>query len=498
MIGKLAAHALGSLAIIVLVFTLSPRVFAGDTDTARNYLSTIVSCLSTIFALCISITLVAIQLTSSRYTHRVLDLFIKMPFNISLTLFYFVTIIQSLFLLSRITEPIHETLPSYLQPQMNADMVLVVMCFIILIVYMYAVMRMLKPEQIVAAIEREFSAAIKRRKEHDALLRVEQICDIAKRAAGDMDSTTGMIAVSSLQKMAADGTDKTRASVIRQYIEIGAIAAKEREGGMLGAVLYSLTTIGEAALAQRHIRDGQDVVRAFERIVRSGLIGQQLFHFIEEAVSAMYELAGKAIRLVNSKEGECERAEEFAEKVFESIRKIGEEVLAREIEGAAYVARTLLAGNFGRLVTAVSGLRPEESLSETGWRLLCAYLSLARLLIMKAELRDLVPITSWLRDEMPLVCTVTQGAEAALREEVALFTGAMLGAVADYADRPEAVRLFVHALAARRPWPSAIQESSEQRRSLIRVLFDYRDPQPHIQVANAQWASYRQARGEQV
>lgn len=503
MFGKWTAHAVGSLLIIGLVFTLSPRVFAGDTDTARNYLSTIVSCLSTIFALCISITLVAIQLTASRYTHRVLDLFIKLPFNVSLTLFYFVTIIQSLFLLSRITEPIHVTLPSYLQPQMNADMVLVVLCFIILVVYMYAVMRMLKPEHIVAAIEREFRVGILRHKERDALLRVEQICDIAKRAAGDMDSTTGMIAVSALQKMASTGTRETRASVTRQYIEIGAIAAKEREAGMLSAVLSSLTTIGQAALAERRLDDAGDVIQAFERIVRSGLIGQQLFHFIEEAVFAIYELAGKAIALSGATAQERAHTEAFAEDAFAAIRKIGEEVLAREIEGAAYVARTVLAVNFGRLLGQMASLgdrQPERQVAtEACWRLLCGYLRLARMLVAKAELRDLVPITTWLREEMQDVTDSAGERPAAIQTPAAvLYTPCLLAAAAAYANRADAVRLIVHAVAARADWPCELEREIALRRVLIRALFDYLDPLPFVGAVKEEWLNYRAAKSTPV
>lgn len=512
MTGRWLAHGIGSLAIIGLVFTLSPRVFAGDTDTARNYLSTIVSCLSTIFALCISITLVAIQLTASRYTHRVLDLFIKLPFNISLTLFYFVTIIQSLFLLSRITEPIRETLPSYLQPQMNADMVMVVLCFLILIAYMHAVIRMLRPEQIVTAILHEFAVAM-RRKEGEALQRVEQICDIAKRAAGDMDSTTGMIAVQALQKMAVDGTKVTRQSVIRQYIEIGAIAAKERESGMLGAVLYSVAMLGESALTQQRLDDADEVVRAFERIVRSGLIGQQLFHFIERAVSAIYELADKAMRTAGEAVEARSLVEAFAERAFESIRKIGEEVLAREVEGASYVARTLLARNFGRLIRSAVQLREmgEGELSETGWRLLCDYLSLARMLLVKAELRDIVPITTWLREELSVdsgdsgdagAGSAADGLASAqghgAYEVVPLYCAILLAALADYSDRKEAARLILHAVAARRPWPRGLRAALTMRQIALRPLFDYRKPLAYIDRAILDWDAYRDGRQSAV
>ncbi|GMA61803.1 DUF2254 family protein [Alicyclobacillus fastidiosus] len=91
--------------VICLVFVRPPLVFQGDTDTARNYLNTIVSSLSTILALCISIILVAIQMTASNYTHRVLDFFVRLPYNASLFLVFFTTIMHSFLLMAKIREP---------------------------------------------------------------------------------------------------------------------------------------------------------------------------------------------------------------------------------------------------------------------------------------------------------------------------------------------------------------------------------------------------------
>jgi uncharacterized membrane protein len=72
-------HLLFAMLVTVLVFLHPPAIFSGDTDTARNYLNTIVSSLSTILALCISIILVAIQMTAANYTHRVLDFYVRLP-----------------------------------------------------------------------------------------------------------------------------------------------------------------------------------------------------------------------------------------------------------------------------------------------------------------------------------------------------------------------------------------------------------------------------------
>jgi len=381
---KWAVHGLISCAVIAAVFLFSPRSFAGDTDTARNYLSTIVSCLSTILALCISITLVAIQLTASRYTHRVLDLFVKLPFNVSLMLFYFVTIIQSLFLLSRITEPIRETLPPYLQPQMNADMLLVVLCFAILIGYMYAVMNLLKPERIVAEIEREFCGNIRRDRARDALQNIEQICDIAKRAASEMDSTTGMIAVTTLFSMAKQ-TRAARASVVRQFVEIGAIAAKEREGGMLGGVLASLRRTGHASIAESDMDEARAAVTALLRLTRTGLLGQQLLPFVQDVVAALFGLARRG--------AQCDVS--FALDAFAAIAEIGREAVLCEPDGGDYVARSVLSEPFGRLLQALPMADSRSRLA-----LICEYARLLKVVLARCDPATMEAVIVWVAHEL--------------------------------------------------------------------------------------------------
>ncbi len=484
LIKKMVLHALTSGTVIALIFALSPKGFVGDTDTARNYLSTIVSCLSTILALCISITLVAIQLTATRYTHRVLDLFLKLPFNISLILFYFVTIIQSLFLLSRIQEPIRETLPGYLQPQMTADMILVLFCFAILIAYLYAVMQLLKPERIVAEIERECRYAMLRLRDREALDKVEQICDIAKRAAGDMDSSTGLVAIHALEKVASEGSRTPRASVTKQFVEIAVIAAKEREGGMLGSVMAALYAIGSEALASGRMQDARDVIHAYERIVRTALVGQRLMPFVEEAVADMFRLTGRAVR------GQAQTVTKehalFAQKTFHAVRKIGEEVLASEEDGQTFVARSILSAAFGKFLRSLEQIVP--LLPDGLWPVCLDYGILAKRLIEKAELSDLAPVTTWLRSDLGSCA----GGSDTGRSQLAI--AVMVCALSHAAGRQEAQRLIVHAVASIAPLsPDAVSDMSENYR-LWRPLFDFADPRPHLQAAALAWGDYRKLR----
>ena len=468
---RMIMHAVVAGAAIALVFVLSPRSFAGDTDTARNYLSTIVSCLSTIFTLCISITLVAIQLTASRYTHRVLDLFLKMPFNISLTLVYFVTIIQSLYLLSRITEPIHETLPAYLQPQMNADMVLVIICFGMLVLYMRAVMQLLKPERIVAEIKGEFYRSLRRRRVAEALEKVEQVCDIAKRAAADMDSTTGMIAVRALYSMSERGTRRVRGSAVTQFVEIAAVAAKEREGGMLGAVLESAHALCEDAVLRRSWKAGREAVNALERITRGSLVGQQLFPSVEYAVETLFNLAELALaEQVKDEEnrGDAPHAVQFAEHACQAVLRIGREILLREADGEMYVGRAVLGRRYEALLVALSGYEDgQQGREAAAARMVVGASRLCGALMEKGRVRHTAPVVAWLG-------RAVQSEQPRLRAW-ALAMSALVCALAGFLDRPDIRELLLATVALSADWPGEALSRLPVDYEDVWAIYDYAD-----------------------
>lgn len=445
--------------IISLVFFFSPKAFVGDTDTARNYLSTIVSCLSTIFALCISIALVAIQLTASRYTHRVLDMFLKMPFNASLILFYFVTIIQSLFLLSRITEPIHMTLPSMLQPQMNADMILVVFCFVILIVYMYAVMKLLKPEQIIDNIQLEFRAAVHKRKTAEALIRVEQVCDIAKRAAVEMDSTTGTATVRTLMLMASMGDPQMRQSVARQFVEIGSIAAKERESGMLISVLHALQEMGTRHQDEGWFEDAPRVVEALRQLTRSSLIGQDQLPYVEEVVENLFRISTTA--LTNA----CEKGEACADllsEVVTAMKAIGLDVLARDRAGLSYVMEDLIPVKLFQLRTLSVSAGLFVYAERVRRNALLAQLAMVNVALLDAPRSAFTAL-------LCALCDVEAARDITERSELILFCAAL----ARYMKREDVVKLCLSRLPA-----CNVRESdwTGAERVALSRLFDFEDP----------------------
>ncbi len=319
-------HLLISLLVLVLVFLHPPAMFSGDTDTARNYLNTIISSLSTILALCISIILVAIQLTASNYTHRVLDFYMRLPYNVSLFLFYLVTIMHSFILMADIKDPERDPLPASLNREMSADLVLVVICFVSLLMYMYAVVQLLKPDKIISLVLRDYRKAYERGKFQAALENVEQVCDIAKRAASFSDSVTGMRCMDAMLVIAADlplptGLDDPllgiHQNLVDQWVEIIGVAVKEKETGVIYAVLDGLQVQGENYVRQGAWQAAELVIRAYRHLTFSDFLADGQVFYADKVADRLYYLAHCA-----AKQGY--RGETFSVRTWDVIRMIGE------------------------------------------------------------------------------------------------------------------------------------------------------------------------------
>lgn len=399
-------HLLLSGVIILVVFLRPPNIFSGDTDTARNYLNTIVSSLSTILALCISIILVAIQMTASNYTHRVLDFFVRLPYNASLFAFYLVTIMHSFFLMAKIRDPVNDPLPLRLRPEMSADLVLVVICFISLIIYMYAVVQLLKPERIIRLILRDFSRACHRRRWRAALDNVEQICDLAKRAASVNDSVTGLRCTEAMLFTASSLPLPTSAehpllavhgSVVDQWVEIVGVAVKERETGVLYGALDALHQQGMSYIQARAWPVAELVIKAYRHIVFSHLLSEGQTFYVDRVATRLYQLALCAA-------AENARGRVFCLRTWQVVQTIGENAFNAQPATAGTLMEGFLLPE--ELDDTLERLRhPEEA-----WHALGTYFALWKAFVRISSVRDAARWAAWWednvrRDEMTRMAT---------------------------------------------------------------------------------------------
>lgn len=404
-------HLFFSGLVILIVFIKPPAAFfSGDTDTARNYLNTIVSSLSTILALCISIILVAIQMTASNYTHRVLDFFVRLPYNGSLFVFYLVTIMHSFFLMAQIHDPMPEPLPPKLVPQMSADLVLVVICFISLLVYMYAVIQLLKPERIINLIIRDYNRAFARGHSRAALDNVEQICDIAKRAASVSDSVTGMRCIEAILDIGAylplptdreDVKMELHQNLLDQLVEILGVAVKERETGLLYGVFGALFTQGCYYIEKRSWVVAEAVVKAYRHMVFSHLLTEGQAYYVEGVAERLYGLALSAVQ-------EGERGQAFCIRTWQVVRIIGENVFSTQAPAGSTLTEAFLMPSV--FAPSLSGLAQEEY-KESG---LISYFGLWKAFAQSAFVRDVAEWAAWWEGHVTDVSGKATGQELAL------------------------------------------------------------------------------------
>lgn len=383
--------------IILLVFLKPPLVFSGDTDTARNYLNSIVSSLSTILALCISIILVAIQLTASNYTHRVLDFYVRLPYNGSLFTFYLATIMHSFFLMASIQDPVSsDPLPLRLRTEMSADIVLVVICFICLLMYMYAVVQLLKPDKIISLILREYRRAVYKERWPSALESVEQLCDIVKRSASVSDSVTGARCVEVMEQIAGqlpipDGPQGQllglHQTVVDQWVEMVGVAVKERESALFYGVLDALQSQGRLYIDRDAWKAAELVIKAYRGLVFSHLLSEGQVFYVERVPDKLYQLASAATE-------RGERGRLFALRTFEIARTIGESAFGCQPAGVKSLMEGFLMSN--RLPGLFAGLETDESREDA----ITTYFELWKSFAYCTTMRDVSRWARWWLSEM--------------------------------------------------------------------------------------------------
>ncbi len=404
-----AFHLLLAALLITIVFLYPPEIFTGDTDTARNYLNTIVSSLSTILALAISIILVAIQLAASNYTHRVLDFYMRLPYNASLFLLYLVTIMHSFVLMAKIRDPVRDPLPRALVPEMSADLVLVVICFVSMLIYMYAVVQLLKPERIVHLVIRDYQRACQKRDWHAALDNIEQICDIAKRAASASDSVTGMHCIEVMREIGVrlplpggehDAVVKVHENLVEQWVEVVGVSIKEKETGLVYAVLDALQGQGRLYIQGRFWPGAVVVIKAYRHVVFNHLLAEGQVFDIEQVASRLYQLALDAVPCGR-------RGQDFCLRTWRVIETIAEPVFTNQpVIGSTLVDGFLLAQ---QIPPTLAGLGEEGRL-----RAMVTYFELWKTFAMAASRREAAHWARWWREQVQDEAWVRHGQHLAL------------------------------------------------------------------------------------
>ena len=479
--------------LMVLIFRFTPPFFAGDLETARNYLGTVASTLATILALSISVIMVAIQFTATKYTHRVLDFFVRFPYNASLLGFYLGTILHCIYMLSAISDHASDRPPQWIAQAMSADLLLLVGCFFALLVYVYHVIQLLKPETIVQGIQREYVNAYRNGQYHEALDKVEQICDIAKKAVSEMDAVTAVFCVENIAEMMhqaklpseqADDALWYHERIVGQLIGIASISFKERETAVSGRILDELHEMGMRYASSGSLKAAEIVIDALALIVRNNLVGQHLQNMIRHAVEHIFSIT---CSIVQSREL-CAETRQFVLKSFQNLGDIGKLVIKNETYGHSFVAKYIVSHAFGQLLSTLLGrlIGTQGGHERFGLVkvLLFEYMALAKRLTAKGEIIDIVQVTTWLRNEM----IPHREEPARIYPHSYLFL--LLASSALYMRRPDIVILLVRAVGKYVPPDEKLLYTLCENRLEIRPFFDYHEPERYLVTTFKLWQSY--------
>jgi len=489
-------HALGhlvlALLVMALVYQLTPPFFGGDLETARNYLTTVASTLATSLSLSISVIMVAIQFTASKYTHRVLDFFVRFPWNLSLLAFYLGTILHSVYLLTKIEDHPSDRPPHWIDQQMSAELVMLVGCLLSLIVYVYFIIQLLKPETIVKGIQREYVLAYRARDYEGALAKVEQICDIGKKSVSEMDTVTAVFCVENIAEMMhhaklpseqADDALWYHERIVGQLIGIASISFKERETLVSARILNELHEMGMRYAESGSLQAASVVIDAYALIVRNNLVGQQLQNMIQQAVEQIFSITCEVTknRLL------CKDTRQFVLQSFRNLGDIGKLVIKNEPYGHNFVARCIVSHAFGDLLTTLLQAKVcEEGQERLGLvkSLLHEYMRLAKRLMLKSEMIDIVQITTWLRKEMIPHHHETR------RVYPHLYLFLLLTSTALYLRRPDIVVMLIRAIGKYFHPDMGLVEELARSRIDIRPFFDYHEPERYLMHVFELWQAY--------
>lgn len=134
-----------SVLIVLSLAKLAPFTLAtDDLENARGILEGVgVEGLSAIFAIVISLTLMAVQFASQQYTHRIMDLHIKSLTFWSVIVVYLGSLLYNVFMLGRLEEPVDSK-------YVEVSMLLTALCFFMLIPYFFITMVRLRPESVIS------------------------------------------------------------------------------------------------------------------------------------------------------------------------------------------------------------------------------------------------------------------------------------------------------------------------------------------------------------
>jgi hypothetical protein len=249
---------------VLIVLTLaefSPFTLANDDlNNARGILEGVgVEGLSAIFAIVISLTLMAVQFASQQYTHRIMDLHIKSLTFWSVVLIYLGSLLYNVLMLGRLEAPVDIK-------YVEISMLLTALCFVMLIPYFFITMVRLRPETVInnllTKLDANYLNTIKGYLEEgetripgeaDKML---PITEIIEKSIGSGDRGTARFGIGEIYKRYTSDLTKDNEAYVSPYflghiLGIGREAIIETDDDSMVQVLDIFGKVGTHTIAQK-------------------------------------------------------------------------------------------------------------------------------------------------------------------------------------------------------------------------------------------------------
>lgn len=313
-------------ALMSVVFIASHLIFSyfgllhTDVDTARILLNTLVNSEAGIFAIVVTLSLIAVQLAASSYSARVIDLFMRTPDPWVLMLIYIVAMVYGLGVLKLIDG---ESV-SRLEIHISLSYYLGVFAFSALTLFIWNTFGLLQPFSIIDRLSERIT------KQHILSLLskespfnndpVQPIIDIVLGSWGKYDYETmgyGLRAISNradcvLREPYISPAEKAKVAdhISGHFFRIGSLALNRKDEDFAGNVFLSLNSVG--------------LVATQERLETS-------------ALSILKFFGNTGIRASE------ERLEKIAFEAVRHLRSVGEAAVLRQMDEAARTAAFYMA-----------------------------------------------------------------------------------------------------------------------------------------------------------
>jgi hypothetical protein len=244
-----------------------------DADTARYLLNTLVSSEAGIFAIVVTLSLIAVQLAASSYSARVIDLFMKTPDPWVLMLIYIAAMVYSLGVLKLVDEENISRLEIYI----SLSYYMGIFAFTALILFIWNTFGLLQPFSIIDRLSERIT------KQHilSLLCRqspfnndpVQPIIDIVLGSWGKYDYETmgyGLRAISNrtdciLREFYSRPAEKAQVAdhISGHFFKVGTLALNRKDDDFTGNVFLSLNSVGLVSTQERLEGTVQSILKFF-------------------------------------------------------------------------------------------------------------------------------------------------------------------------------------------------------------------------------------------